>query len=178
MKISLFIRPVLIVCIILLLFILVVYPVAQGYAEGVTEWKTEYNKAIKLLPELQKQPLFTDISIRCKSILNMLHVAMTDAEHIILSKTPDKTKTQNVLLKLKQVRIELERVMTEISQADELAIEAKRWETLAAKTDEERELAKSTIETMKEQFEQFKNALKTVKEHLERQIQTIQKLPF
>jgi len=158
------------------LFALVIYPASHGFAEKVTEWKTGYNKTIKLLPELQKQSSLTDVSIRCKSMLNMFNGAMTDADKIILSKIPDKAKAQNVLSKLKQVKIELERVLAEFSQAErgaEAEIERKRGETAESIADNAIDEAKSSYEAEKELFKQ---AIKIMREYLELYTQTIQTL--
>ena len=153
-------------------------PSSITYSEEVTNWNTEYSKTIKLLPELQKQASFRGVSISCKSMLRKFHSAMKDADQIVLSKNPDKAKSNKILLKLKQVRIELERVMTDFSKAESKAYKAdlarKRWEmTEEAILDNEIEEAKSSYETVREKF---KLSIKILTEHLERQTQVIQKI--
>ena len=137
--------------------------------EDKIKWMPEYNKTKNLLPKLKKQPLGSNLFIHCNSMLINFHNNMTAADRIISSKKPNKVIAKSILLKLKQVEVELERLKTNISTAQHKAHNAllaiRRMDTMKTTFDKEIEEAKAEHEEAKEQF---KLAINILCEHLER----------
>lgn len=137
----------------------------------------EYNKTKKILPILKKQSLDSNLLIRCNSILINFNNNMTAADRIISSRKPNIAMAKSIFLKLKQVKIELERLASDISKGKRktniVRLNRRRMETMKTPFDEQIEEAKAKYE---EDKEQFKLALNILSEHAERQTQVVQKI--
>ena len=137
----------------------------------------EYNKTKKILPILKKQSLDSNLLIRCNSILINFNNNMTAADRIISSRKPNIAMARSIFLKLKQVKIELERLASDISKGKRktniVRLNRRRMETMKTPFDEQIEEAKAKYE---EDKEQFKLALNILSEHAERQTQVVQKI--
>lgn len=141
------------------------------------KWMPEYNKTKKILPILKKQSLDSNLLIRCNSILINFNNNMTAADRIISSRKPNIAMAKSIFLKLKQVKIELERLASDISKGKRktniVRLNRRRMETMKTPFDEQIEEAKAKYE---EDKEQFKLALNILSEHAERQTQVVQKI--
>lgn len=102
---------------------------------------------------------------------------MTAADRIISSRKPNIAMAKSIFLKLKQVKIELERLASDISKGKRktniVRLNRRRMETMKTPFDEQIEEAKAKYE---EDKEQFKLALNILSEHAERQTQVVQKI--
>jgi hypothetical protein len=161
----------------MLLYVPSLYSSSQGYNEKSTVWMTAYSDTTRILSEIRMQTNFRTVSMCCESVLKMFQAAMVEADKLASRRNPDETQSKNVLLKLQQVKIELERVMIEFSKADDEAdqdaLERKHSDTMESVADTDIEEAKSNYEAAKEEL---RRALKILTEHAERQTQVIQKI--